>query len=70
MGVGSRSYTYRIVALDPDYRRSISVNPSFRDLHIYTRAVPIQGDRNRLVERARQLGYPVDRFELPEKPLA
>ena len=62
------SRTYRIVALDPDYGWFISADPSFRDLYIYTREEPSPTELERLVERARGLGYPVDRLEFPDQP--
>lgn len=62
--------TYRIVALDPDYRWFITVDPSFRDLYIYTREEPSAEDLARLVDRARALGYPVENLEFPDQPPA
>lgn len=64
------SRDYRIVAVDPDYRWFISVDPSFRDLYIYAREVPTEAERARLVERVRALGYPVERLEFPPQPPA
>ena len=58
------------MALDPDYRWFITVDPSFRDLYIYSRDVPNEAERARLVERVRTLGYPVERLEFPPQPPA
>ena len=60
--------TYRVVAIDPNYRWFISVDPSFRDLYIYTRELPNQAELDRLTERARALGYPVENLEYPYQP--
>ena len=64
------SRTYRIIALDPDYRWFITVDPSFRDLYIYTREAPTAAELQALVQRAQALGYPVDRLEFPDQPPA
>lgn len=64
------SRTYRVVALDPDYRWFISVDPAFRDLYIYTRELPSQAELDQLVQRARALGYPVENLEYPYAPAA
>lgn len=59
------SRSYRVVALDPDYGWFISVDPSFRDLYIYTREEPTAAELEALVGRAEALGYSRDRLEFP-----
>ena len=48
-----------------DYSWFISADPRFEKLWIYTREVPSEAERAALVERARALGYDVNRLEFP-----
>lgn len=52
-----------------DYSWFISADPTFRDLWIYTRnPVVTAPELNRLVQRARELGYDVGKLEFPAQP--
>lgn len=65
---GLITWDYWVLDHDDDYRWFISADPTFDRLFIYTREVPDQAERDRLVERARALGYDVSRLEFPAQP--
>ena len=49
-------------------RDSISADPTFNRLFIYTRDLPSEQQVRALTERARALGYDVSRLEFPAQP--
>ena len=62
---GLTTWDYWVLDHAEDYSWFISADPTFDKLWIYTREVPSLAQRDRLVERARQLGYDVSRLEFP-----
>lgn len=65
---GLITWDYWVLDRAEDYSWFISADPTFDRLFIYTRAVPSEAERSRLVERARALGYDVSRLEFPAQP--
>ncbi|MDP3092474.1 MAG: lipocalin family protein [Nitrospira sp.] len=66
----SREENYWIIDLDPDYRTSVVGTPDRRFLWILSRTPHIDdATYQRLVERARQLGFPVSNLILAKRPL-
>lgn len=66
----SREGNYWILDLDPDYRTSVVGTPDRRFLWILSRTPHIDdATYQRLVERARQLGFPVSNLILAQRPL-
>ncbi len=66
----SREGNYWILDLDPDYRISMVGTPDRRFLWILSRTPHIDdATYQRLVERARQLGFPVSNLILAQRPL-
>ena len=60
---------YWVLDRADDYSWFISADPSMRDLYIYTRDPRVsQATLAVLVERARALGYPVEKLEFPAQP--
>jgi len=62
---GFVTWDYWVLDHAEDYSWFISADPTFNKLWIYTREVPGPVERQRLVERARALGYDVTRLEFP-----
>lgn len=62
---GLVTWDYRVLDHADDYSWFISADPSFDKLWIYTRRVPDEAERQRLVARAGALGYDVRRLEFP-----
>ena len=62
---GLITWDYWVLDHADDYSWFISADPTFDKLWIYTREVPTIDQRDRLVERARNLGYDVTRLEFP-----
>jgi apolipoprotein D and lipocalin family protein len=62
---GFVTWDYWVLDRADDYSWFISADPTFNKLWIYTREVPGPAERARLVERARALGYDVNRLEFP-----
>jgi apolipoprotein D and lipocalin family protein len=66
----SREGNYWILDLDPDYRTSVVGTPDRRFLWILSRTPQLDdATYRRLVERARQLGFPVSDLILAKRPL-
>jgi len=66
----SREGNYWILDLDPDYRTAVVGTPDRRFLWILARTPQIDdATYQRLVERARQLGFPVSDLILAKRPL-
>ena len=65
---GLVTWDYWVLDRAEDYSWFISADPTFDRLFIYTRAQPTAAERDRLVERARALGYDVSRLEFPAQP--
>ena len=66
----SREGNYWIIDLDPDYRTSVVGTPDRRFLWILSRTPRLdEATYRRLVERARQLGFPVSDLILAKRPL-
>lgn len=60
---------YWVLDRADDYGWFISADPEFRDLYIFTRNPAIgAAQRERLVRRARELGYDVTKLEFPTQP--
>jgi apolipoprotein D and lipocalin family protein len=60
---------YWILDHDDDYRWFISADPAFENLWIYTRDPDVSPQlRQRLVDRAKALGYDVSKLEFPAQP--
>ena len=62
---GLITWDYWVLDHADDYSWFISADPTFNKLWIYTREVPNADQRQRLVARARALGYDVSRLEFP-----
>lgn len=62
---GLITWDYWVLDHADDYSWFISADPTFNKLWIYTREVPDADQRQRLVARARALGYDVSRLEFP-----
>lgn len=62
---GLVTWDYWVLDHADDYSWFISADPSFDKLWIYTRRVPDDAERQRLVARAGALGYDVRRLEFP-----
>lgn len=62
---GLVTWDYWVLDHADDYSWFISADPSFDKLWIYTRRVPDEAERQRLVARAGALGYDVRRLEFP-----
>lgn len=67
-GVFPVTRDYWVLDRADDYSWFISADPTFDRLFIYTRELPSNAERTRLVERARGLGYDVTRLEFPAQP--
>lgn len=66
----TREGNYWIIDLDPDYRTSVVGTPDRRFLWILSRTPQLDdATYRRLVERARQLGFPVSDLILAKRPL-
>lgn len=65
---GLITWDYWILDRADDYSWFISADPTLERLFIYTRELPSDAMRTRLVERARALGYDVSRLEFPAQP--
>ncbi len=66
----SREGNYWIIDLDPEYRTSVVGTPDRRYLWILSRSPRLDGATyQRLIERARQLGFPVSDLILAKRPL-
>ncbi len=65
---GFITWDYWVLDRADDYSWFISADPTFDRLFIYTRELPSNAERTRLVERARGLGYDVTRLEFPAQP--
>ena len=60
---------YWVLDHDDDYTWFISADPAFENLWIYTRDAHVDpATRERLVDRARVLGYDVAKLEFPVQP--
>lgn len=59
------TWDYWILDHDPDYRWFIASDPKLKRIFLYTREVPSQQERSRLVERAKALGYDTENMEFP-----
>jgi len=60
---------YWILDHDDDYRWFISADPSFENLWIYTRDPDVSPEmRQRLIDRAKALGYDTSKLEFPAQP--
>jgi apolipoprotein D and lipocalin family protein len=62
---GLITWDYWVLDRADDYSWFISADPTFEKLWIYTREVPDEAQRRRLVARAGALGYDVSRLEFP-----
>lgn len=62
---GLVTWDYWVLDHADDYSWFISADPTFDKLWIYTRRVPDDAERQRLVARAGALGYDVRRLEFP-----
>lgn len=62
------SRDYWVVDRADDYSWMMTASPNFRDLYIYTRAVPSKRQLDRLVARAAALGYDTSQLEFPAQP--
>jgi len=62
---GLVTWDYWVLDHADDYSWFISADPTFNKLWIYTREVPGDAERQRLVARASALGYDVSRLEFP-----
>lgn len=62
------TWDYWVLDRADDYSWFISADPKFKNLFIYTRAFPTPEEKAALVERARALGYDVDKLEFPPGP--
>ena len=62
---GFITWDYWILDHDPDYRWFIASDPKLKRIFLYTREVPGQQERSRLVERAKALGYDTENMEFP-----
>lgn len=62
---GLITWDYWVLDRADDYSWFISADPTFEKLWIYTREVPDEAQRRRLVARAEALGYDVSRLEFP-----
>ena len=61
---------YWVLDHDDDYRWFISADPAFQNLWIYTRDARVTpAERQRLVDRAKALGYDVAKLEFPAQPV-
>ena len=66
----SREGNYWIIELDPDYRTSVVGTPDRRYLWILSRTPRLDDAAyQRLIERARQLGFPVSDLIPAKRPL-
>lgn len=62
-------WDYWVLDVADDYSWFISADPKFEKLFIYTRNPVISlAERERLLQRARALGYDVTRLEFPAQP--
>ena len=62
---GLVTWDFWILDHDEAYSWFISADPTFDRLWIYTRTAPSPAELERLVQRARALGYDTDRLEFP-----
>lgn len=62
---GLITWDYWVLDRADDYSWFISADPTFEKLWIYTREVPDEALRRRLLARAEALGYDVSRLEFP-----
>lgn len=59
------TFNYWVLYKSPDRSWFISANPSMKDLWIYSRKVPSKTQLARMIEKARSLGYDVQKLEFP-----
>ena len=59
------TFNYWVLYKSPDKTWFISANPSMKDLWIYSRTVPSKARLQRMVRKARELGYDVSKLEFP-----
>ena len=59
------TFNYWILYKAPDKSWFISANPSMTDLWIYARSVPSKTKLQRMIRKARELGYDVGKLEVP-----
>lgn len=65
---GFVTWDYWVLDRADDYSWFISADPTFERLFIYTRDLPTPAEVRSLTDRARDLGYDVDRLEFPAQP--
>lgn len=59
------TFNYLVLYKSPDKSWFISTNPSKDDLWIYARSIPSKTKLDRMVRKARELGYDVSKLEFP-----
>lgn len=59
------TFNYWVLYKAPDKSWFISANPSMTDLWIYSRTIPSKQKLQRMIRKARELGYDVRKLEFP-----